>query len=216
MNEPSKPPQGDWESSMAAFQSVETGLDWNAARLAEAVARGRRKLVRGWVIGVAVALTTSFLGIRALVRDPSVASAVFAGMQVLVPAWILAFVYKSQRGTWAPAAETTRAFLRLEIARREDWIRRMRFLRFRITPALFALTVTWHALLLSHRPELVAALPTFAGIVGFGGAYLIGLGVFLYAGRRERLSRLERGELEARSRELDEADYAVSKSEALR
>lgn len=201
VNEDSAEVQGvdtDWERTMSAFQSV-SGTP--SLELTTAVKRGRAKLVRGWVIGVAILIGTSTLGLHRLAVERDLASAVFALIQVGVPAWILLFVWRSQRDTWEPKGQSTRAFLEIERARRLDFARRMRFLRVPVIPTMLGLTALWHALLIARTPAL--ATLTLPAVLGFGGAYAILAGIFFYAGHKLRRFQREAEDLSRQIAELE-------------
>jgi hypothetical protein len=147
------------------------GIAAPGAALVRAVEMGRRRLVRGMVLGGVFSALLPGIGIYVLWKERDAPAVVFAAMQIGVTIALVLFVSRSQRKAWNARSETTLGFLDLEIERRRDVIRRMRFLHRWLSPAVVAGLVLFHGLLIRQDPSLLSAEP--GSIIGFGGAYVI-------------------------------------------
>jgi hypothetical protein len=106
--------------------------------LVRAVEKGRRRLVFGMIFGGVASVLLPAFGIFILWKERDAASVVFAAMQIVLPLVLMPFVIHSQRKAWNARSQTTRGFIELQIERRRDAIRRMRFLLYGLTPAMLA------------------------------------------------------------------------------
>jgi hypothetical protein len=158
--------------------------------LVRAVEKGRQKLVRGWILGIALTFVLCGAAVFVLWRDHDAAAVVFAVMQIGIAVSTMAFVSYSQRHAWRARSETMRGFLELEIERRRDWKRRMRFLQCAL-PVVAAFVVAHQALVLSKTPET----PTPGTIVTFGIPYAILGALFVSSRRRKARFAREEGDL---------------------
>ena len=138
-------------------------------------------------------------------RDHNAASIVFEAMQIGTVIAVHAFVGYSQRDAWRARSETTRGFIELELERRRDRIRRMRFLR-RATPVLGVLLQ--HALLVQKHTGMhwdgLASMMS-----GPATAYLILAWIFWHAGRRGARFRREKAALMKELAELEDEAIAI-------
>jgi hypothetical protein len=126
-------------------------LDMPSEDLIRSVEAGRRKLVRGMVVGGTISSVVSAAGVFKLwTRHDSVEAVLSAVALIGVPAAVIAFVMYSQRRAWAPRTWSTRGLLELELERAEDWIRRGRALRV-LALVLMAVRLSRDVVLLRAR-----------------------------------------------------------------
>jgi hypothetical protein len=161
------------------------GIDAPSEALLRAVEKGRRRLVRGMILGGVLSVLLPAVGIFVLWKDRDAPAAVFAAMQIGVPITVMLFAYRSQRNAWSAQSQTTCGFLDLQIERYRDLIRRMRFLLRWLAPAIVACVVLSQFLQLRKAPP--GPVP-----VGYVGPYVI-CGLIAWVALRKK-ARFEREE----------------------
>lgn len=150
------------------FQGID---DAPGEALVRAVDKGRRRLVHGMILGIVLSALLTGVSLFVLWKERDAPAVAFAAIQIGSSIAVFRFVLRSQKKAWSAHSGTTRGFLDLEIERRRDVIRRMRFLLRWLAPAMVAGLVLFHALLLRKNPGMLSAEPR--SIIGFGGAYVI-------------------------------------------
>lgn len=158
--------------------------------LVRAIEKGRRRLVRGMILGGVLSALMTGVSLFILWKDRDAPAVALATLQIGGTIAMFRFGLRSQKNAWHAHSETTRGFLDLEIERRRNIIRRMRFLLHWFAPAMFAGMALFHALLLRKDPSMLSAEPS--SIIGFGGAYVIC--AFAVWGTLRKKARYERQE----------------------
>ncbi len=177
------------------------GVDTPSVALVTAVERGRAKLVRGRVVGFVVGLLLWGYSIHTLLGHPNAADVFFSLTQMALPVVTILFANRSSKNTWLAKSETTRGFLELQLERRRDWIRRMRFMRRQLIPVLAGAILVHQALLLRAHPEI-----ELLGLRGYVVPYVILAGLFWHCGWRRARFESEAEEIAGRIVSLESSE----------
>lgn len=190
-NEKNRTPEADAELSTwrGEWQALGGKDDLASELVARAVKDGKR-LRRSAATEVLAATISSSLCLWLIVRTHGALEVVaMTGLILLFNgAWLTHF-FTLRSDLFRPSAEGIDAFVALTRKRLAAEQRWMRFAR-RWTAALAAAVVPWSIwVYLAHRDAYEAA--PWRAVVGFGTAFVIFAGMFLYSFRKERKLRRE-------------------------